>query len=160
MGDSPFWGPFWELSELTDRQRAFLLEVRTALHRRLVALGTDGGIYSMIHADLHPGNVLVEGERLNVIDFDDAGFGFHAYDLAVALFGNTGRPDFDSVRDALVGGYRAQRPLAEEVVALLPMFDLIRGLALLGWIHERPELERGFVPSLVERVCRDAEPFV
>jgi len=36
-------------------------------------------------ADLPPGNLLVHKDQLAVIDFDDAGFGWHHYDLAVAL---------------------------------------------------------------------------
>ena len=41
--------------------------------------------YSVIHADMHPGNIVVDGDRLTVIDFDDAGFGWHQYDIATAL---------------------------------------------------------------------------
>ena len=40
---------------------------------------------STIHADLHAGNILVRDGGVTVIDVDDAGFGWHVYELAVAL---------------------------------------------------------------------------
>ena len=58
----------------------------------------------MIHADLHPGNVVISGDRLHVIDFDDAGFGWHAYDLAVALKDYQNDPQFDAYQTALIQG--------------------------------------------------------
>ena len=40
----------------------------------------------MIHADLHLDNILSFDDSLTVIDFDDSGFGWHACDLAHALW--------------------------------------------------------------------------
>ena len=34
------------------------------------------------------------------------------------------------------------RPLSEQCLTLLPMFRLVRGLAQIGWFHQRPELNR------------------
>ena len=159
MGDAPFWGPFWELAELSESQKQLVLRARTLLHSRLEALGKGPGIYSMIHADLHAGNVLVDDGKLQVIDLDDAGFGFHAYDLAVALFFESFKPEYAEHRDAMVGGYRAERGFSDEMVALLPMFLVCRGLAVLGWMHERPELNRSVAP-MAKAVCDNLEAFL
>jgi len=156
MGSSPFWGPFWDPPELSGAQRALVLETRDLLHPRLEALGKDPQTYSMIHADLHSENVMVDGDRVQVIDFDDAGFGFHAYDIAVALF-DLPKQAYPAVRDALLHGYRSKRPLDDAVVELLPMFDLIRALAILGWLYERPEQPRKFVEAVIVRACAQAE---
>ena len=40
----------------------------------------------MIHADMHSQNVLIQEDKLSVIDFDDAGFGWYGFDLAVAVW--------------------------------------------------------------------------
>lgn len=160
MGPVPFWGPFWEHQLLTPAERAMLLELRDRLHAGLLRLGEGPERFSLIHADLHPYNVLVDGGRAAVIDFDDAGFGWHLYDFAAALVGYQDDPDFASTVAAFVAGYRTVRVLSEAELALLPMFLLIRRMAYLGWCHGRPELTVG--PRLrerKERVCAEAAAF-
>ena len=158
MGDAPFWGPFWVLPELKAAEREHILKARRAIHRVLSDYGKEGGTYSLIHADLHPDNLLINGDQLHVIDFDDSGFGWHQYELAVALDAYRNPPHFEVARDALIAGYRLERPLSDEAIELLPMFLLIRSLALLGWLHERPEHNKGDrVRNLIQSACRQAE---
>ena len=105
-----------------------------------------------------PHNLLVNGDQLHVIDFDDAGFGWHQYEIAVALDAYRRPPHFEVARDALIAGYRSERPLSDAAIELLPMFLLIRSLALLGWLHERPEHNKGDrVRNLIQSACRQAE---
>jgi Ser/Thr protein kinase RdoA (MazF antagonist) len=158
MGDAPFWGPFWELPELKPSEREHILNARSAIYRTLSDYGKGPESYSLIHADLHPYNVLVDGEKVSIIDFDDAGFGWHLYELAVALFYDQGKPHFETVREALISGYRSERPLDDRDVELLPMFLLIRALVMLGWLHERPEhQEDGRLRKLIRQACDQAE---
>lgn len=142
MGPEPRWGPFWDHAVLSPAERAMLLDARDRLHAALSRYGKPAGTFSLIHADLHPGNVLIDGTRAAVIDFDDAGFGWHQYDIAVALIAYQDHPGFVAFRDACVAGYRSVRAISEADLALLPMFLLIRDLAQLGWFHQRPELQR------------------
>ena len=95
-GNAPFWGRFWEIPQLTDAERQRILDIRSAIHRILSDYGKHQGTYSMIHADLHPGNLLVNGNQLAIIDFDDAGFGWHQYELVAALFYYWNKPDFNT----------------------------------------------------------------
>ena len=158
MGETPFWGPFWVLPELKAAEREHILNARRAIHCVLSDYGKEGGTYSLIHADLHPHNLLVNGEQLHVIDFDDSGFGWHQYEIAVALDAYRKPPHFEVARDALIAGYRSKRALSEAAIELLPMFLLIRSLALLGWLHERPEHNKGNrVRNLIQSACRQAE---
>ena len=158
MGDAPFWGPFWVLPELKAAEREHVLNVRRAIYRALSDYGKTEGTYSLIHADLHPDNLLVNGDQLHVIDFDDSGFGWHQYEIAVALDAYRKPPHFEVARDALIAGYRSERALSDAAIELLPMFMLIRSLALLGWLHERPEHNKGDrVRNLIQSACRQAE---
>jgi Ser/Thr protein kinase RdoA (MazF antagonist) len=141
MGDAPFWGPFWESSLLTSSQRRIVLDARAVFHARLSALAKDSKHYGMIHADLYPPNVLVNGDELHAIDFDDSGFGWYIFDLAVALFDYTDNPHHDAFRDALLAGYHRERNLEDEWLEHLPMLYMARALSLLGWVHERPEVD-------------------
>jgi Ser/Thr protein kinase RdoA (MazF antagonist) len=142
MGDAPHWGPFWEHQSLTAGERSLLLDVRARMHERLSGLSRKPSVYSLIHADMHPGNILVDGDRLTVIDFDDAGFGWHQYDIAVVLTYWQTKPNAAEIERAFLKGYRATRAVPDEALALIPMFRLVRWMASIGWFHERPELKR------------------
>ncbi len=162
MGHAPHWGPFWDHRGLSDAERRLMLDTRSRLHAALAALDRQPAVYSVIHADMHPGNVLVDGDTLTIIDFDDAGWGWHAYDIAVALFYQQRGPNLEAFERAYVAGYRAVRRLSEQSLALLPMFRLIRGLAQIGWFHQRPELDRAArleeTKAIVLEQCRSFRP--
>lgn len=142
MGSTPHWGPFWDHQSLSAAERRLMLDTRARLHAALARLDRQPSVYSMIHADMHPGNVLVDGDRLTVIDFDDAAWGWHAYDIAVALVHQQDGPDLAALERAYVDGYRSVRRISDEALMLVPMFRLVRGLAQIGWYHQRPELKR------------------
>lgn len=161
MGDAPHWGPFWDHRGLSAAERRLMLDMRQRLHATLARLDRSAATYGMIHADMHPGNVLVDGERLTIIDFDDAGWGWHAYDIAVALFYHQRNPNFATFERAYLDGYRSVRRLSDQTLALLPTFRLIRGLAQIGWFHQRPELDRAArfeeTKAIVLEQCRALE---
>ena len=159
MGETPFWGRFWEHPGLSHDQRRLLNRIRGVLHHRLSQFSKTGGGYSMIHADMHQGNLLIDGDRLRVIDFDDAGFGFHLYDVAVALFHLRHRDDFAELRDSIISGYspvRWPRFLQQD----LSMFLLVRSLASLGWIADRPEIDQSRVPGMIKSCVEMSNEFL
>ena len=161
VGDRPFWGRFWDVPLLGARQRELFLRAREGISEILGAYPKDPRIYSMLHADLHPKNfVVTDTEKLHVIDFDDSGFGWHLYELAVALCEFEDEPYFDSITAALAAGYRAVRPLRQQDLDLLPLFLVIRRLVSIGWIWDRPELgRRARIPLLIEEACREIKAF-
>jgi Ser/Thr protein kinase RdoA (MazF antagonist) len=159
MGDRPFWGPFWEHAALSQSERRLLLATRARVHAALEGLGRDPATWSLIHADMHPGNILVVGDRLAIIDFDDSGFGWHHYDIAVALISQRGEPDEALVEAAFLRGYRAVRPFAEAAAALIPLFTLVRGMAVIGWYHQRPDIEPAAFDELKALVCERCAAF-
>ena len=140
VGESPLWGRFWEVPDFSAQECRVLARARALIRERLLEYGTGRSTYGIIHADLHPGNVLVDGEHTRLIDFDDAGFGWHVHELAVALFNNQTSPHFGAMQRGLVRGYRSRRELADEDLALLPIFLLMRNLMVIGWVEQRPEL--------------------
>ena len=161
MGEAPIWGRFWDVPQLTPEQRATLIAARHALHARLSEYGKAPGRYSLIHADLRSANVLVTGDRVHVIDFDDAGFGWHLYDMAVVLSDQVTHPGYERIRSALLAGYRSRRSISDEDLALLPLFLLTRTLASLGWLRDRPEVDLyKFLPVLIELSCTGAREFL
>ncbi len=138
-GPNPYWGRFWEYDILTRDEKALLAEMRDQLHRVLAQYGQESTRFSVIHADLHPGNVLVDGNTLAAIDFDDTAFGWHMFDLAVALHQAQELPHFPEIYAACLEGYCGVRSVAEEDLLMIPTFLLMRGLSEIGWFGDRPE---------------------
>ena len=161
-GESPFWGRFWEIESATDEQRTLLVRGRDTVFRELGELAKSPGTYSMIHADLLMENLLVDGEQVRLIDFDDAGFGWHLFELVTSLYFIRGETYFDRARDALFEGYRDHRQLTDEQLELLPLFFLARGLTYVGWVHTRHETEtaKELTPMLLEAACDMADEYL
>ena len=94
-GENPVWGRFWEIEAATDEQRDMLVRARARLYDDLSALPKSPGKYSIIHADFVAENILVDGDGVRLIDFDDAGFGWHLFELVTALIFLRGEDYFD-----------------------------------------------------------------
>jgi Ser/Thr protein kinase RdoA (MazF antagonist) len=78
--------------------------VASRMEHVMTQLGCAADSTGLIHADLHPGNALFWHDEVRVIDFDDCGFGYWLYDIAVALWELRHRHDYGQFRDALING--------------------------------------------------------
>ena len=139
-----------------------LTRVRAAIAADLQDYGTKSDRYGLIHADLVPENLLIDGNRVQVIDFDDAGFGWHLFELATSLYFIAGDEIYPTAREALISGYRTERELPDEALERLPLFLAARGTTYLGWVHTRrgTDTARELTPFLVERACAVAEEYL
>jgi Ser/Thr protein kinase RdoA (MazF antagonist) len=162
VGEQPFWGRFWDLDALSHAQRDLLLRVRGLIARDLADYGIHADRYGLIHADLVPENLLIDGSRACVIDFDDAGFGWHLFELATSLYFITGDSVYPAARDALIRGYRSERALGDAALERLPLFLAVRGTTYLGWVHTRQgtDTAKEMTPFLIERACAVAEEYL
>ena len=155
LGSNPFWGRFWEAQNATTREREKLSLIRNNITKILSKLPRDINSFGMIHADLHSQNVLIQGKSLSVIDFDDSGFGWYGFDLAVAIwdrldFTATGC-HFDIAYKSLIRGYLEERPNAKDIIETIPTFLLMRTLMIIRWIEDRPESGyEAFIPVLIQ----------
>ena len=50
-------------------------------------------------------NLLVDGDRVTLIDFDDCGFGWFVYDFAAAISFYEDRPNVAALRESWIAGY-------------------------------------------------------
>ena len=155
LGSKPFWGRFWEAQNATTREREKLSLIRNNITEILSKLPRDINSFGMIHADLHSQNVLIQGKSLSVIDFDDSGFGWYGFDLAVAIwdrldFTATGC-HFDIAYKSLIRGYLEERPNAKDIIETIPTFLLMRTLMIIRWIEDMPESGyEAFIPILIQ----------
>lgn len=161
-GEHPFWGQFWKLDAASKAEADLLLRGRDRVFAELSCLPKSPSNYSMIHADFAPENVMVDDDDVRLIDFDDAGFGWHMFELATSLYFIQGEPYFDQAQDALIAGYRKHRPLNDEALESLPLLFLARGFTYIGWVHTRHETEtaRELTPMLLSTACELAEDYL
>lgn len=131
LGDAPVWGRFWENPTLDDQTRAIFHAFRAVARQRLSAAAPEFGL---IHADLVRENVLLDGPVVRMIDFDDGGYGFRQFDLATVLLKTLGEPDYAALKDALLAGYLARKPLD---LGLIDLFIALRAATYVGWIVPR-----------------------
>ena len=162
VGEQPFWGRFWELPTLSNDERKLMERTRQRLRRELSGLRQSPDDYSLIHADFVAENILVDGDQVRLIDFDDAGFGWHLFELATSTHFLMGEECFEAAQEALIRGYRGERPLPDVQLARLPLFSLARATTYLGWVHTRPETETAqeMTPMLVSSACELAETYL
>lgn len=152
VGESPHWGRFWHVESATQSQRLVFSRAREEIATRFGQLSTDSDRFGLIHADLHLGNLMADGDQITMIDFDDAGYGWFVHELAVALHPMFGEPGFDEARAALCDGYRSVYPLSAAEESWIDTFLAMRCLMIVGWLDARPE-----VPAyeLLETVVAD-----
>jgi len=137
FGENPTWGPFHTSPLLDVAGRDVVARGRAKAMNLLSSYHTTDRNVGLIHADLVRENLLVSGKDVKLIDFDDCGYGWHMYDLGVALYQNRIEPAYPLIEEALLDGYRSRRELSEADLEMLPTFVALRAFALLGWMQSR-----------------------
>ena len=90
-----------------------------------------------IHADFHPGNVLVQDERLHIVDLDDTRTGPAVQDLWMFLSGDQGEQT--PQLDALLSGYCEFRPFDARELHLVEALRSLRIMHYAAWVARRWE---------------------
>lgn len=159
VGPGSFWGDVTRLDGLTAAQRARIERLAAWVRAALDVYGMGSDRYGLVHGDLHMHNVLARDGRAYPIDFDDCGFGWLMYDMAVTLNGLRARDDFAALRDGWLRGYRAVRALDEGHLAVFEPLCAARQINVGAWVASRGEIPevRAFAPKMVERLMRECE---
>lgn len=155
------WGD-WRKAPGADRVRDVLDRATDALVVDLDAYGQTPDRFGLIHADMRLANLLIDGDRTVLLDFDDCGFGWFLYDLASALsFIDTG-PDAALLQAAWLDGYTAIRPLTEGDRTIIPAMILLRRMVLLAWIgtHGETALAQAHAPHFAHDTARLAKAWL
>lgn len=139
LGPRPHWGHWRQAQGLDAEGEALLARATDALARKLQAYGTGPDAFGLIHADLRLANLMVDGDTLTAIDFDDCGFGWWAYDLAAALSFIETDPRLPGLIAAWVHGYTGIAPLRREDHAMIPSLIFLRRVLLTAWLSTRAD---------------------
>jgi Ser/Thr protein kinase RdoA (MazF antagonist) len=115
---------------------ALFAEALKAIRATTRKLAETPGSFGLIHGDLHSENVLFHHGAVRAIDFDDCGWGFHLYDLAVTLWELEQHPHYDDLRDALLSAYSQHRLLPDDHADHLRALFMLRRMQMLMWALE------------------------
>lgn len=138
---APHWGR-WRDGIGVDHTIAPLFARTVAvMRRRLLAYGQGPQRFGLTHCDLRLANLLVDGDQVKVIDFDDCGFSWLMYDAATPVSFHEHEPQVPALIAAWKEGYRKVAPIAHEDEAEIPTFIMLRRLLLIAWIGTRRETD-------------------
>lgn len=139
LGPDPHWGHWRQAPGLDAAGGALLARATDHLATALTTYGTGPETFGLIHADLRLANLMVDGDRLTAIDFDDCGFGWWAYDLAAALSFYETDARLPDLITRWVQGYTRVTPLRPEDRAMIPALIFLRRVLLTAWLSTRAD---------------------
>jgi len=156
------WGDWRAARDITPAIRATLDQLDSMLRRQLADYGTAADRFGLIHADMRLGNLLVDGDHVTLIDFDDCGFCWFAYDFAAAISFHETHLAIPALKAAWLEGYTAVRPLSDLDRAAMDTMVMLRRMALLAWIssHGETSLAKTHAPGFAEGTARLAERYL
>lgn len=141
FGADAIWGD-WRLAPGMDAAtRATLERQQEVVVRRLGEHGTGPGRYGLIHADMRLANLIISDGSTRLIDFDDCGLGWFAYDFAAGVSFMEDDPRIPELRESWVRGYRKVREFGKEDELEIDTFVMLRRMALLAWIGSHGETD-------------------
>jgi Ser/Thr protein kinase RdoA (MazF antagonist) len=162
VGESGRWGRWQDGIGVGPAERATLGRASAAMAGRLRRFGLGPDRFGLIHADVRLANLLVSGPDIQVIDFDDCGFGWFLFDLGTALSFFEHDPRVPALCDAWQRGYRRIQPLPAQDAAEIPTFVLLRRLQLVAWVgsHRFADAARELGAEFTQGACDLAERYL
>ena len=162
VGDSPRWGRWQDGIGVGREELQTLGRAAELIRERLRRFGTGPDRFGLIHADMRLANLLVNGPDIQVIDFDDCGFGWFLFDIGASLSFIEHDPRVPALCDAWLRGYRDVLPLPDEDAAEIPTFVLLRRLQLVAWVgsHLFADSARELGADFTSGACELAERYL
>jgi Ser/Thr protein kinase RdoA (MazF antagonist) len=162
LGERGHWGRWQDGLAVGANEVEVLGRCAELIGRRLAVYGTGPERFGLVHADMRLANLLVKGDEVTVIDFDDCGLSWFMYDLGSSLSFIEHEPYVPELIDAWVRGYREVAPLSAADEAELPTFVMLRRLLLVAWIgsHSSTETAQAMGEEYTATSCRLAEHYM
>ena len=140
------WGPHF------DRLKAYpqIYKITRELLDTISLLPKDKDSFGLIHGDLHQENFLIDGDRINVFDFNDNIYAWFVLDIGIALFHALwwGRKDGkgNDLTDTIVGnflkGYLSANRLNGFWFSKIPLFMKYRQICcFIPWFFDPENMD-------------------
>lgn len=122
---------------ITKEEKTVYEKAEKMIQNKLEKYGKNKNNYGLIHSDFNINNVLVDHGKVQVLDFDDCGFGWFLYDLGTTVL------EYDEeIREKIAAwlkGYEQERQLTDTDMAMIPTFIVMRKIVRIGWIASHME---------------------
>ena len=132
FGETSRWGDWSKNSALTESQKEIFAKTVAIGCKRLEKYGKKSDRYGLIHSDLNINNILVDGDQVKILDFDDCGYGWFLFDLSTAVLEYD--TNLSEMTRAWLDGYQTVRPLSPEDLQEVDTFIVLRKIVRMGWI--------------------------
>ena len=128
------------VKELVDSMPRHLQEPFVAVSHQartvMEALGQGPDAYGMVHGDMYPENLLFKGGQVIPIDFEDCGFSYWLWDIAVALSEQPWTQEWYRQRDAFLAGYDRVHTLPRSQLDHLDLFLAAQYATCVLWASQ------------------------
>lgn len=135
IGKNAYWGNWRKAEGLSSADKEILELCDEALKSITSQFPKDNTHYGLIHGDLRLANLLLNGENLTAIDFDDCGFSWFGLDLANSLSFIEDNPLIPDFINAWFQGYGAVLPVPDKMKDMIPHLIMMRRMQLTAWLH-------------------------
>ena len=162
LGERGHWGRWQDGLAVGPQEEEILGRCADLLRSRLAVYGTGPDRFGLVHADMRLANLLVKGDDVTVIDFDDCGLSWFMYDLGSSLSFIEHERYVPELIDAWVRGYRTVTTLSADDEVELPTFVMLRRLLLVAWIgsHAATETAQSMGEEFTVTSCTLAEEYL
>jgi len=134
LGDDPRWGRWHDGIGVGPEESSALGAAAELIQTRLANYGDGPDRFGLVHADLRLANLLIDGDCVNVIDFDDCGYSWYMYDFGTAASFLEADPLLPHWQAAWLRGYRSIAALSAQDEDMLATFVMLRRLLLVAWM--------------------------
>ncbi|HML27357.1 MAG TPA: phosphotransferase [Hyphomicrobium sp.] len=141
LGSRPHWGYWKNGMGMTPEAMEAFTETVALIKQRLEAFGKSPDRFNLVHGDMRLANLLMDGNTVKVIDFDDSGFSWLLYDCATTVSFFEHMPEVPELLKAWARGYRRIGVLSPEEENEIATFVMLRRLLLVAWIGSHSETE-------------------
>lgn len=141
LGETPRWGDWRDGLGMSHARLELFGRTVELIRQRLEAYGTGPDRFGLAHCDQRLANLLMHGNEIKVIDFDDCGFAWYIYDAATPLSFYEHLPQVPALIDQWLEGYQLVSSVSRAEVEEIPTFVMLRRLLLIAWIGSHPEAD-------------------
>ncbi len=162
LNEDGIWGDWRKAPNVTGKIRKILQELDKVLRLRLRQYGKESDRFGLIHADMRLANILINNGKTRLIDFDDCGFGWFAYDFAAAISFFEDSEKIPQLKQIWLKSYRQYRNFSKKDEAMLDSLIMLRRMALLAWIgsHSETELARKLKYNFAQNTAKMAKNYL